>query len=54
MKNVILDQHFIERRRQNRLASAVLENPTHLGIGIGEATAIWVHNTTVFQVIGDG
>lgn len=50
----ILDQHFVERQRQNRLLTAVLENPEYLGIGIGESTAAWLKPDGVFEVIGDG
>lgn len=38
----IIDQHFIQRMRMNRLISACLENPGKVGIGIDEATAIHV------------
>ncbi|MDX1700479.1 MAG: cyanophycinase, partial [Melioribacteraceae bacterium] len=34
IKRAIIDQHFIYRKRHNRLISLVLENPNLLGIGI--------------------
>ena len=40
LKNVILDQHFLARRRQNRLFSSVIDYPSFTGIGVDEATAI--------------
>jgi len=49
---VILDQHFLARRRFNRLLSAVLENPQLLGIGIDEDTAVWLRPDGTFQVLG--
>jgi len=42
MPQAIIDQHFIRRMRMNRLISACLEHPGKVGIGIDEATAIWV------------
>src|SRR5690606_3561987 len=38
----ILDQHFLRRKRHNRLVSAVLEHPKLLGVGIDESTALLV------------
>ena len=51
--SVIVDQHFIRRKRHNRLLSVVLENPAMLGIGIDESTAIVVEPDSTFRVIGD-
>jgi cyanophycinase len=51
--SVIVDQHFIRRKRHNRLLSLVLENPAMLGIGIDESTAIVVEPDSTFRVIGD-
>ncbi len=49
----ILDQHFVARQRQNRLLSAVLERPQYLGIGVDEATAVWLKPDGTFEVLGD-
>lgn len=49
----IIDQHFIYRKRHNRLLSLVLENPDLLGIGIDESTAILVYPDRIFEVIGE-
>jgi cyanophycinase len=38
----IVDQHFVVRRRNNRLLSAVLTHPDHVGFGIDERTALIV------------
>jgi len=52
MKNVIIDQHFLKRSRYNRLLSAMVEFPTHIGIGIDEATAIIVRNESI-EITGE-
>jgi cyanophycinase len=51
--DAVVDQHFIIRKRLNRLISVLLENPTKLGIGIDESTAIIVKPNKTFDVIGD-
>jgi cyanophycinase len=53
LDNCIIDQHFIKRKRHNRLISIVLENPKNLGIGIDESTAILVNADNTFKVIGE-
>lgn len=50
----ILDQHFVARQRQNRLMSVVLEHPAYLGIGVDEATAVWLRPDATFEVLGEG
>ena len=50
--DVIVDQHFMARQRQNRLLTLLLEHPDHLGVGVDEDTAIWVRPDDTFQVIG--
>ncbi len=54
LENVIIDQHFIKRKRFNRLISLVLENPHLLGVGIDEETAIIVEKGKRFRVLGEG
>ena len=51
---VIVDQHFVARGRHNRLISVVLEHPELLGVGVDEATAVWVRPNGTFQVLGEG
>jgi cyanophycinase len=53
-KGVIVDQHFVWRRRHNRLLSLVLERPELVGVGIDEATAVVVDAEGNFEVIGLG
>ncbi len=48
---VIVDQHFLRRRRMERLTSVVLSNPSLLGVGIDESTAVIVSGLE-FEVVG--
>lgn len=50
----ITDQHFIKRQRQNRLFTAVIENPSKPGIGIDEDTSIWIKPDKSIEVMGEG
>ncbi|RQW02747.1 cyanophycinase [candidate division KSB1 bacterium] len=54
LDQVIIDQHFVARKRHNRLISLVLENPRLVGIGIDEGTAIMVYPDDKFRVFGKG
>jgi len=54
LDKVIIDQHFVARKRHNRLISLVLENPNFVGIGIDEGTAILVYPNNKFRVYGKG
>lgn len=47
----IFDQHFLKRQRNNRLLSAVLDNPGTIGVGIDEGTAAIVR-TGQIEVVG--
>jgi cyanophycinase len=42
LRSVIIDQHFIKRKRLNRLIAASIEHPSLLCVGIDESTAILV------------
>ncbi len=42
LRAAVVDQHFIRRRRHNRLISVVLSQQPHLGVGIDEGTALIV------------
>ena len=55
MRGVMIDQHFAQRGRIGRLLGAIAENPSVLGIGIDEDTAIIVDKKeNYFSVIGSG
>ncbi len=49
----VIDQHFIKRKRNNRLITVILEHPDLLGIGIDESTAILVNPDDTFEVLGE-
>lgn len=53
INNAIIDQHFIKRKRQNRLISLSLENPKLPCIGIDESTSIIVKPDDTFTVFGE-
>lgn len=50
--NAIIDQHFVRRRRHNRLLSLVLESRQKLGVGIDESTALVIDPTGTWRVMG--
>ncbi|SMG30219.1 cyanophycinase [Marivirga sericea] len=49
---IIIDQHFIYRSRYNRLLTAVLEVPDHIGFGIDESTALFIQDDSA-TVVGE-
>ncbi len=51
LRDVIVDQHFLQRQRGNRLISGVLDHPTLVGVGIDEATAVIFMGSTM-HVLG--
>jgi cyanophycinase len=51
--DAIIDQHFVVRRRHNRLLSVVLQHPHLVGVGIDEATSIIVNPNNTFTVLGE-
>jgi cyanophycinase len=53
LPGVLIDQHFAQRGRLGRLLSALLLDPSVLGFGIDEDTAILVEGDE-FEVIGSG
>jgi cyanophycinase len=53
LPGVLIDQHFAERGRVNRLLSAVALYPHELGLGIDEDTAI-LTDGDYFEVLGSG
>lgn len=53
IKSAIIDQHFIKRKRHNRLISLIIENPELPGIAIDEETSIVVYPDHTFEVLGE-
>ena len=54
IQSVIIDTHFIKRGRFGRLAHAVALNPSCLGIGLGEDTALLISEGNRAECIGSG
>lgn len=54
MKDVCVDTHFVDRGRFVRMAQVIATNPTCIGIGIEEDTALIVRNGIDCKVIGSG
>lgn len=52
LPGVILDQHFVQRQRQNRLFGLVLKHPGRLGVGIDEDSALLVTDNRYAEVAG--
>ena len=53
LTDAVVDQHFVRRKRSNRLVSVVLELPVHLGVGIDESTALIVSPEGTWHVMGE-
>ena len=51
--DAIIDQHFVRRKRHNRLITVVLEHPRLVGVGIDEATAVVIGPDHTFRVVGE-
>ncbi|MBA3663944.1 MAG: cyanophycinase [Bacteroidetes bacterium] len=51
---IIVDTHFIKRGRFARLAHAVALNPSLLGIGLGEDTALCITHGNQAECMGSG
>ncbi len=53
LTNAIVDQHFVRRKRHNRLLALVLERDERLGVGVDEATALEVRPDGSWHVVGE-
>jgi cyanophycinase len=51
--DMVIDQHFAQRARIERLVGAVAEDPGVLGIGIDEDTAV-IHESGMLRIMGSG
>jgi len=54
LKDVCIDTHFVHRGRFIRMAQVLATNPTSIGIGLDEDTAMVVRNGTDTEVVGSG
>jgi cyanophycinase len=52
LTGMVVDQHFLNRNRLNRLLDVLAKNPSYLGLGIDEQTAVVVKGHTL-TVLGD-
>jgi cyanophycinase len=52
LPGVVVDQHFSQRHRLDRLLGVLASNPHYVGLGIDEQTAVEVHGHTL-SVLGD-
>ena len=53
VRAAVIDQHFVTRRRLNRLIATVIENPKLVGVGIDESTAVLVRPDGRYEVLGE-
>ncbi|MCR5868315.1 cyanophycinase [Aquincola sp. J276] len=54
LPQVIIDQHFTERRRLPRLLRALSQHPDHVGVGVDEDTALVLRRGRGAEVVGSG
>lgn len=54
VEGCIIDTHFIKRGRFSRLAHSIIRNPGHIGIGLGEDTAIIIKKGHEAECLGSG
>ncbi len=53
LTSTVVDQHFAQRGRINRLLTALAHNPGILGIGIDENTAAVIRDSSLLEVVGE-
>lgn len=54
LNQAIIDTHFTQRARMERLAEAIALYPEKVGIGVGEDTALVINDGNDCEVIGSG
>lgn len=54
VRDMVIDQHFAQRARIERLVGAIADNPGVLGMGIDEDTAVILDGSDKLSVIGSG
>ncbi len=52
LRDMIVDQHFLQRKRMNRLLGLLAKHPGHLGFGVDERTALVLRSGRL-TVLGD-
>jgi len=54
VENIVFDTHFMTRGRIGRLVQVVTTNPTCIGVGIGDDSAVILNGDGTMEVIGSG
>ncbi|MCW3070616.1 MAG: cyanophycinase [Bacteroidetes bacterium] len=54
IQGCIIDTHFIKRGRFGRLAQSIVMNPSCIGIGLGEDTALIIKRGSIAECKGSG
>ena len=54
LDQMIIDTHFVNRRRIPRLIETIAAHPHHVGIGLGEDTGILITEGKCIETIGSG
>jgi cyanophycinase len=54
LHHVIVDTHFVTRGRFGRLAEAIAEHPSCIGLGLGEDTGVLITEGNKMETIGSG
>ncbi len=54
VEKIIFDTHFMARGRIGRLIQIITTNPTCIGVGIGEDSAVVLKGDGVTEVVGNG
>lgn len=54
LKDVCIDTHFVDRSRFVRMSQVIATNPTCIGLGIEEDTAVIIRNGIEAEVCGNG
>jgi cyanophycinase len=54
LKDVCIDTHFVHRGRFVRMAQVIVSNPSCIGLGIEEDTAVVLRNGLEVEIIGSG
>ncbi|MBS7564063.1 cyanophycinase [Mucilaginibacter sp. Bleaf8] len=54
LRDVCIDTHFVNRGRFVRMAQVIATNPTSIGMGIEENTAVIIRNGKDAEIIGGG
>jgi len=52
-RGVIVDEHFVSKKRFNKLMAAVIDHPQFVGVGIDEDTGVVFDGSTI-RVVGEG